>query len=435
MTTLAQKLGQIATLVGESQLITDTDAVVNYRVDGQQPVGVVFPGTPEEVAAVLRSAGEAGFSVLLRGAGRHMYLGDVPGPIGLVVSLSRLDRIVEYDAENLTITAGVGTTLDALQGAIGGSGAFVPLDPPGGGGATIGGISAGNFAGALRMSYGAPRDLIIGMTVALADGTLIKTGGKTVKNVAGYELIKLFVGSFGTVGAICQVTLRLSPEPEKRALLAAALPPERAGRLAREVIGSNLEVATVDIVNEAGLRRMRLSLPLTIEHGMSVIFIGLMGDILSTTRQIQEVRGLLEGGCAQLEGVEAEAVWSRLRDLPFPELGGGVIGRAGTTISSALDLVELLASSPNWWTLVRTGDGLAYVGIEKEETKTVEHLAELRQAAENAGGYFVLEAGSPNLKRSFPVWGECRDVDLMKRLKDTYDPSGTLGCGRIRPGT
>ena len=73
--------------------------------------------------------------------------------------------------------------------------------------------------------------------------------------------------------------------------------------------------------------------------------------------------------------------------------------------------------------------------IEKEETKTVEHLAELRQAAENAGGYFVLEAGSPNLKRSFPVWGECRDVDLMKRLKDTYDPSGTLGCGRIRPGT
>ena len=198
MGALSDKLRALEGIVGEEHLLTATEGVGEYRLEGQQPVGVVSPGTPEEVAAVLRAA--AGFSVLLRGAGRHLHLGAPPTAVGLVVSLARLDRIVEYDAENLTITAQAGVTLEALQRAAGERGQMLPLDPPGGDGATLGGVVAANLAGTLRMRYGPPRDLTIGLRVALADGSLVKTGGKTVKNVAGYELTKLLSDRTGRWG-------------------------------------------------------------------------------------------------------------------------------------------------------------------------------------------------------------------------------------------
>ena len=150
MGALAEKLRALEAIVGDEHLLTATEGVGEYRLEEQQPLGVVSPGTPEEVAAVLRAAAEGGFSVLLRGAGRHLHLGAPPEAVGLVVSLARLGQIVEYDAENLTITAQAGVTLEALQRAAGERGQVLPLDPPGGDGATLGGVVAANLAGTLR---------------------------------------------------------------------------------------------------------------------------------------------------------------------------------------------------------------------------------------------------------------------------------------------
>jgi len=434
MGALSDKLRALEGIVGEAHLLTATEGVGEYRLEGQQPVGVVSPGTPEEVAAVLQAA--AGFSVLLRGAGRHLHLGAPPTAVGLVVSLARLDRIVDYDAENLTITAQAGVTLEAVQRAAGERGQMLPLDPPGGDGATLGGVVAANLAGTLRTRYGPPRDLVIGLRVALADGSLVKTGGKTVKNVAGYELTKLFVGSFGTLGAICEATVRLAPAPEARAVLAAALPPERARAMAGELLGARLEVTAVDVANEAGVKRARASLPLTIGPETRVVFVGLMGDRTAIDRQERDIRQMVGAGCARLDEEEAAAVWRGLRELPYPTGPEAVVARAAVLPARAFDVLEMATGWDEWWALARPGDGFVYAGppagFDRAETERM--LASLRTMARESGGHVMLEAGPVDLKRSFPVWDEVGNVDLMRALKEAYDPARSLGCGRYLPG-
>lgn len=435
MSVLADKLRALEAIVGESRLVTSTDGVADYRVDGQQPIGVVRPRTAEQMSAVLKSATEAGFSVLVRGAGRHLHLGAPPEPIGVVLLTTDLDEIVEHDAENLTITAQAGTTLRALQQAAQARGQLLPLDPPGGDEATIGGIAATHLTGPLRASYGAPRDLILGVRVALADGTRIRCGGKTVKNVAGYELRRLFVGSLGTLGVIDEVTVRLVPAPTARVMLAATASLASARSLTLDLLHSPLDVATIELANIEAVRRMRLSLPLTLDASARVCFVGLLGDGAALARQEREIRTRVEGAVAPLEGDDAEAAFRALRECPYPG-EGEVIARAGVPISSVSSLLELVSAWEGWWVVARAGAGTVYAGapagapMEESETR----LRAFREAAQRAGGYAVLEAGSVELKRRFAVWDEAPDADLMRQLKEAYDPQRTLGCGRYLPG-
>jgi glycolate oxidase FAD binding subunit len=431
MTALADKLRALEAIVGESRLVTSTDGVADYRVDGQQPLGVARPRTPEQVAELLRSASEAGLSVLVRGAGKHLHLGAPPEPIGVVLLTTDLDEIIEHDAENLTITAQAGTTLAALRKIAQDRGQMLPLDPPGGDEATIGGIAATNLTGTLRARYGAPRDLILGVRVALADGSPIRCGGKTVKNVAGYELTKLFVGSLGTLGAIYEVTVRLVPAPAARVMLAAALAPARVRALAAELLRSPLDVATLDLANTEAVRRMRLSLPLALDSDLAVCFIGLLGDEAALARQERELRARVDGAVARLNGDEADVAFRALRDLPSPR-DNDVVARAGVPISTSPLLLEMVSAWEGWWAAARGGAGPVYAGppdgaaVEEVEGR----LRELREAAEREGGYTVLEAGPLELKRRFAVWGDVPNADLMRQLKEAYDPNRTLGCGR-----
>jgi glycolate oxidase FAD binding subunit len=436
MTALADTLKNLELVVGEGHLLTATDTVSSYRLDGQQPLGVVAPGSREEVAAILKAATQARFTVLVRGAGRHLHLGSPPGPIGLVMSLARLKRIVEYDAENLTVTAEAGVTLDEVQRLVGQRGQMLPLDPPGSDQATLGGIAATNLAGPLRMRYGAPRDLLIGLRVALADGSLVKTGGKTVKNVAGYELGKLFIGSFGSLGAICEVTVRLAPVPEARAMLAAVMPLERAGELAAQLLASRLDVGNLSVCNYAAVRRMGMSLPITPTTQMWVMCAGLLGDRQAIARQERDIRGLVGSGCGRVDGEEALAAWDGLREAPYPRDPSAIVARAGVPPAAACEIAAIAGQWDKWWLTYRAGDGLVYLGPPAglPEAEAQARLTTLRKLAEEQGGYLVLESGPTGMKRSFGVWGEVQNLDLMQLLKERYDPEGTLGCGRFVGG-
>jgi len=434
MSTLAAKLDSIAAVVGDSQLITDTEAVAQYRVDGQQPLGVVSPATEEEVAAVLGAAREAGFTVLLRGAGRDLHLGSAPGPIGLVLSLARLDSIVEYDADNLTITAQAGVTLEKLQSIVGERRQFLPLDPPSGDAATLGGIAAGNRSGSLRMTYGAPRDLVIGSRVALANGSLVKTGGKTVKNVAGYEVGKLFIGSLGTLGAIVELTVRLVPKPEARALLATSLPLSEAASVAAQLLASRFEINSLAIANRAAAQQIGRALPLTDEPDKHVLLVGLAGMNEAIDRQERETRALLRNGLARVDGAGVGEVWDRVRGLAYPAKFDATLLRVNLPIAQVQAMLDLVSSRQGWSALGHVGDGVVYASpppdLDPMEART--HLEGIRELAEQLGGFAILESGPVDLKRQFPVWGEnIPNIDLMRELKQSYDPTDTLGCGRF----
>ena len=310
---------------------------------------------------------------------------------------------------------------------------MLPLDPPGGDGATIGAIAATNLSGPLRMRYGAPRDLVIGLRVALADGTLVKAGGKTVKNVAGYELTKFLVGSFGTLAAMCEVTVRLTPLPEAKAMVLAALPPPRAREVARQLLTSRLEIASLAICSPAALARMRLPVRVNIDPDMQIVFAGLMGDTAAVGRQQRELAQMAGSDSVVLAQERAEQAWRAVREAVYPQHPNEVILRAAAPISETAGLLQLAASWDGWWALARMGDGIIYAGTSAVEG-SAERLRELRGAAEAAGGHAVLEVGAPEVKRSFGVWGEAANIDLMRRLKESYDPRGILGCGRYLPG-
>ncbi len=433
MSALSDKLREIEQIVGAPNLLTATDAVARYRVEGQQPLAVAFPQTAEQVASVLHRASDAGLTVLLRGTGTHTYLGAPPGPIGLIVSLERLTDIIEFDHENLTITAQAGVTLAQLQQAAAQKGQMLPIDPPGGDAATIGAIAATNLAGPLRLRYGAPRDLIIGLRVALPDGTLVKTGGKTVKNVAGYELTKLFIGSYGTLGAICEVTVRLTPLPEAKGMVVAALAPDRAKEVVRELLRSRLEVASIAVSDLAALERMRLPLRVKVPAESLILFAGLISDRIGVDRQQREMREMVGADSTPAPAEHVDAIWRAIREVSYPTDSDELIVRAGVPLSAAHDILQMTASCDSWWSLARPGDGIVFAGCTAGNSD-VEKLGELRRAAEGKRGYAIIESSPLEVKRGFTVWGEIQNADLCRRLKESYDPRGIMGCGRYLAG-
>jgi glycolate oxidase FAD binding subunit len=206
-------LRSLADVVGEAHCLGGADRAP-YVVDGRTPCGVVFPGSAEEVARVVRVAATAGVPVVPWGGGTQMHRGAPPADGAVVLGLRRLDRVLEHEPADLTATAEAGITVDLLQAALGARGQWLPLDPPAPAETTLGGVLAANLSGPRRHGYGTARDHVIGIRVVTADGQLVRAGGKVVKNVAGYDLAKLYIGSRGTLGIVVDATLKLRPCPE-----------------------------------------------------------------------------------------------------------------------------------------------------------------------------------------------------------------------------
>ena len=209
-------------------------------VGGCQPSYHACPASTQEASAVLRAAAELGLAVLPRGAGTRLHWGAPPSRCDLVVDTRRMDAVLEHAAGDLVVRVQAGVSLRKLADVVGAAGQRLALDPPGSGGAgpggagpggagpggtgTIGGLIATGVAGPLRLRYGAPRDLLIGITVVRADGAVAHSGGKVVKNVAGYDLGKLFAGSYGTLGLITEAAFRLHPKPQAVAFVTTDCP-------------------------------------------------------------------------------------------------------------------------------------------------------------------------------------------------------------------
>ncbi len=186
------------------------EATAEDAVEGVEPSLVIEPGTIEETSEVMKLAGREGLAVSPRGGGTKMKLGNPPRQVDLILSTLRMDQIIEHVPGDQIVRAQAGVKLEDLQENLAESDQLLGIDPPEEG-ATVGGLVAANASGPRRLRYGTVRDLIIGIKVVLADGTVAKAGGKVVKNVAGYDLSKLFTGSLGTLGVIAEANFRLHP--------------------------------------------------------------------------------------------------------------------------------------------------------------------------------------------------------------------------------
>ena len=211
---------ELQRIVGESGILSE-EQVVAYTFDGYVPKAVVLPTSIQEMQEVLQFAVTQGLSVMPAGAGTKLGIGNLPEKVDVVLATTRLNSVVEYEPADLTVTVEAGIRLRDLQTELAKHRQYLVLNPPYADRCTIGGIVATNASGSFRLRHGTARNQVLGLRVVRADGTVVKSGGKVVKNVAGYDLNKLYIGAFGTLGIITEVTLKLSPIPVRQAILTA----------------------------------------------------------------------------------------------------------------------------------------------------------------------------------------------------------------------
>jgi len=232
----------------ESAVQRDLATLRAHAVDGLVPHIRCAPEDTSQLSAALRICGESGAAVIPWGGGTAMHWGNPPTHADVVVSLEHLNRLVEHDDANLTATVQAGMCVAPLQDLLAARRQFLAIDPPDPRHATIGGTVAANINGPRRLAYGGVRDLVIGMKMVLASGEQIKAGGKVVKNVAGYDMCKLFVGSLGTLGIITEVTFKMAPLPETFGTIMARGSLAQAAQLIDALLASTLTPAAVTVV-------------------------------------------------------------------------------------------------------------------------------------------------------------------------------------------
>jgi len=209
MNSEAEIVARFVGLAGTPAVVTASDVLTAFTVDGCAPCCVLFPSTAEDLSRCVAAADAAGLALIPAGNGTQLHIGHAPQRYDVALSTRRLRRIVAHEAADMTVSVEAGLTLAELNAALAAAGQRLPLDPPYPEHTTIGALIATDACGPLRLSQGKVRDLLIGVTVVLADGSVVKGGGRVVKNVAGYDLMKLFTGSFGTLGIVTEATFKI----------------------------------------------------------------------------------------------------------------------------------------------------------------------------------------------------------------------------------
>jgi glycolate oxidase FAD binding subunit len=365
-------------------------------MSSEAATSVATPTSIEELSVTLADAAARGLAVGVRGAGSKAGWAAPGTPVDLTIDTRGLDQIITHAAGDLVVTARAGVTLAALQDHVAPAAQWLALDPPEPG-ATVGGVVATAASGPRRLLYGTPRDLLIGLTVVLADGTIAHSGGKVVKNVAGYDLGKLFTGSFGTLGVIAECTFRLHPLPVDR-------------RVLRSVLAD--PAAAVTAVKACG------AVPSAIEwdgRTMTVVV-----ESLESAAQVQadEIRAAIGGEITASLPPDFGA-----RPWRAGEMGLKVTHRLGA-LREALAAVS--ARLPGSRVCAHAGSGVVWVAYDGD----LSALESLRADIASDDGGVVVVAASPAVKRTVDVWGPARGLELMRRIKDQFDPEH-----RMAPGT
>jgi glycolate oxidase FAD binding subunit len=442
--TLAANLGSVCANWRELDPARDAD----LAVDGLLPPLWCEPGSPEELAAVLGLAGSSGAAVIPRGGGTRMSLGCPPRAADLLLSTRGLNRVVEYEPADLTVTVQAGLGLSELQNRLNAEGQFLALDPPSADRATIGGIVASNASGPLRLRYGSARDLVIGTRVANADGLLTKAGGRVVKNVAGYDLNKLYTGSLGTLGVIVELSFKLHPLPQSRATVLATFDDlDAAEEVVARVMRSALGPAALDLVSSAGDQPLSGGLPVTDRScALAVLVAGFDKAVARATQEIGDL--CREQGQVEIRADDDEArdLWALLRDVADASDPAHPVLKVALPPARSVEALDRLRSVLEGQRLpallvARAGVGLVYARVEQRDWSDadLERLAaavsEARSFALEREGNLVVESCPTGLKHRGDVWGEIGPaLKLMRSLKDKLDPRGTLNPGRYVGG-
>jgi glycolate oxidase FAD binding subunit len=432
MTTATRTIaGALASRLSAERVREETGVCAAAAIDGAVPRWVVTPVSLEEIASVIALAHDERLAVAVRGAGTALELGRPPSRLDVVVDLQRLDHVLEYEPDDLTVTVQAGVTAGALAQRLAAHRQLLPIDPPGWGARTLGGLAATHMSGPLRARYGTMRDLLLGVRFVQADGVVTWGGAKVVKSVTGYDIPKLMTGALGTLGVLGELTLRLHPQPEFEgtwllAFRSAAAAHECVSRL----VDSTVQPNRVELLNEraiaaCGLPRAVAAVALSV----ATVEPAVRSQQVMITTMAQKA-----GATVQTMGATFWRAYDRaLADAPGITLRvATLVSRLGDTLSAITETITpapLVAGAATAGVLrvaLNGGDVAAAVGS----------IERLRAVVAPAGGSVVVERGPRALRVEIDPWGPVADSELaiMRGLKNEFDPRGVLNPGRFVGG-
>jgi glycolate oxidase FAD binding subunit len=429
-------LDKLRGILGPTHVLSGVELSA-YVIEGRTPEVAVFPGAVDEVRAVVALAAEGEIPLMPWGGGTAATVGTPPARTGIVLGLGRLDRLLEHEPGDLTATVQAGMTFARLQAALRGRGQWLSLDPPDADRATLGGIVAANASGPRRHLYGTARDQLIGATVVTAEGALVRGGGKVVKNVAGYDLPKLFVGSYGTLGILVEVTVRLRPVPDAERWVRVRFDRLKdAGAAVRAIMGADLIPTAIELLHGEASRALDLEGTST----LVVAFDGLQDQVDWQVEQLALITGSLGGhGVTPVAGpppFDPAQTWAA---------GLAAIARFSVLPSLVTELMEHGAGAARQRGLRTAWTSHAGVGVVRAALLSASERADLssmaavleewRNLARSGGGHATLEWAPLAVKAQVPVWDDLGAAGrVMQRIKAQLDPKNILNPGRFVAG-
>lgn len=443
-------------ILGEDLIKIEPDILAGYAVDGVMPKAVIFPRNTQEVSEVVKFANRKDLAIVPWGSGSKMSMGNPPERLDLVICTSRMNHMLDVDTSNLTITVEAGVKFRDIQARLATEEdrCYLPIDPSCSNTATIGGVVATNSAGPRRLLYNLPRDMILGVRVVAPNGEIAGAGGKTVKNVSGYDISKLMVGAMGSLGILCEMTFKLLPLPEKMETLLLSFDSfSDASDLANRIFETTLLPAAVEVMNSTSFANLRMGDIPEFDPDKYVVAVAFEAFQDAVERMVTDIKDMaIIFGAKTNASIKDRAhlrFWLAVSDLD-PTLTGKFPGlikvKLNYRISEWKDIFEfahktLAQNGIEHAILSHAGSGICLINLLMDPgsdglvDKAVEAMAKLLERSRKAGGNMIIQRAPTRVKNRLKVWGDSgSDFVVMKRIKGQLDPSGVMSPGRFVGG-
>ncbi len=407
-----------------------------FRVGVEASRAAAFPHSIEELSEMLRLAGSEKWRVIPAGAGSWLQAGNRPAYFHLIISTTMMNRISEYEPSDLTATVEAGAPLKTFNETAREHRQFIPLDPFGVEDSTIGAVISTASSGPLRCAYGTPRDWLIGICVVHADGTITRAGGKVVKNVAGYDLCKLYTGSFGTLGIIAEMSFKLRAiPPAEKTLLLYSDQLESLCSIISKINGSELQPSALELLSQGDET-------VPGDPGKFTLAVRLLHEPDAIESQINELLKIAVGvSSSVLSNGDARTFWNNYRASEIERSVEFDLKLSGLPSDLMTSLDELRSTLPETRWRAHAANGVIRIHADHQwldEFKNRERarkLKELRLHAQSRGGQLVIFQAPDELLEKLDVWGDVGPTaDLMRTLKSKFDPDSLLNTGRFVAG-
>lgn len=392
------------------------------------PDYLALPDTSAKLSQVMALAAENGWRVLTMGQGSKLSWGGLAEGIDLVVSTARLNRVIDHAVGDFTVTVEPGLKVADLQQKLAAEGQFLAVDPAFSDRATVGGIVATADTGSLRQRYGGLRDMLIGVQFVRYDGEVAKAGGRVVKNVAGYDLMKLMTGAYGSLGLLSELTFRLYPIQGNSHTLILTGGTDAIEQAAAETRLSGLTPMALDILSASLTRALNSGN----QPALVARFQGIAAGVAEQVERLQKIATTHSLTAQQRVGKEDDVFWQQIAALLKPAQIICKVGLLPSAIPALLRLLETVA--PDGQAKLHGSSGLGWVQLEARDD-WADRLQQVRSHCQDNGGFLTLLQAPKSLKQAVEVWGYSGNaLSIMREIKQKFDPERKLSPGRFVGG-